>query len=96
MSEYISREAALAEQKLYNTYTSAEMAVPVEALLDIPVANVVEVRHGRWREAMGASGVVRMACTNCGFYRFPENDVREPMFNYCPRCGAVMDGGQDA
>lgn len=62
---------------------------------DIPAADVVEVRHGRWRKAMGDSGVMRMACTNCCFYRFPENNVREQMFNYCPRCGAIMDGGQD-
>lgn len=61
------------------------------AMIDsVPAADVVEVRHGRWREAMGDSGVVRMACTNCGFYRFPEYDVRERMFNYCPHCGAKM------
>ena len=60
----------------------------------IPAADVVPVRHGRWRKAVGTSGVVRVACTNCGFMRFPENDSREPMFAYCPRCGAKMDGSK--
>jgi hypothetical protein len=61
----------------------------------IPAADVVPVRHGRWRKAVGTSGVVRMACTNCGFMRSQENDSREPMFAYCPRCGALMDKDGD-
>lgn len=47
MPEYISRETALAEQKLYNIYASTEMAVPVEALRKISTADVVEVVHCR-------------------------------------------------
>jgi hypothetical protein len=66
-----------------------------DEIINFPAADVAPVRHGRWRKAMGDSGVVRMTCTNCGFYRFPENDIRERMFNYCPNCGAKMDGGQD-
>ena len=98
--EYIEREELY--KQISSAYIAAERCgfelgkdVVLLAIKQQPAADVVEVRHGRWREAMGDSGVVRMACTNCSFYRFPENDVREQMFNYCPRCGAIMDGGQD-
>lgn len=65
----------------------------LESIEDAPAADVAPMRRGRWRKAVGTSGVVRMTCTNCGFMRFPENDSREPMFAYCPRCGALMKDG---
>lgn len=102
MAKYIEREAALDivngwREQLIPTYGENDEYVKcletvAEHLESLHAADVVPVRHGRWRKAVGTSGVVRMACTNCGFMRFPENDSREPMFAYCPNCGARMDG----
>lgn len=93
MAEYIEREAAIdAAIEAHNIIDNNPCQNIRDCINAIPAADVVPVRHGRWRKAVGTSGIVRMSCTNCGFMRFPENDSREPMFAYCPRCGARMDG----
>lgn len=48
-----------------------------------PTADVVEVRHGRWKN--GGNGLYD-TCTACG----EEIYLAIPM-NYCPLCGARMD-----
>ena len=48
----------------------------------------VPVRHGRWENITG--GMVTLGdCSEC--------KVRQPVIgtNYCPNCGAIMDGGAD-
>lgn len=50
---------------------------------EIPAADVVEVRHGRWN-----NGYEVQNCSECG-YRGKRS------YHYCPSCGAAMDGGQD-
>ena len=57
---------------------------------NIPAADVVEVRHGRW-ETAPSNGVYDMRCSACGFapgIRFYSSD-------YCPNCGARMDKEAD-
>lgn len=59
----------------------------------IPAADVAEVVHGRWIKDDFLSDDVNNAekCSQCGeligwFGNLP---------NYCPNCGAKMDGGDD-
>lgn len=66
----------------------------VRRLLSIPAADVAPVRHGRWIDAypdiepnpMFMYGI----CSECGF----EQGISKYL-NYCPNCGAKMDGGED-
>lgn len=64
----------------------------------IPTADVVEVRHGEWVKDRAT-----IKCSCCGFGMFQDgyffmdgecfstnNDKYTP--NYCPECGAKMDG----
>lgn len=51
---------------------------------EIPHADVVPVRHGRWDADMGG-----VWCSVCGEYS-------EGEWDYCPYCGARMDGDNDA
>lgn len=51
-----------------------------------PAANVAPVRHGEWQEI---NGIFR--CSLCE-YSF-EHEGYQHFFNYCPNCGAKMDGG---
>ena len=51
-----------------------------------PTADVVEVKHGKWE--LGKSGCMYF-CSNCENWAFPR-EAEE--WNYCPRCGAKMDG----
>lgn len=59
-----------------------------QMLLDFPAADVQPVRHGRWVKTIGENGVTSACrCNLCGF-----EDNRYSLFNYCPNCGAKMDG----
>lgn len=57
-----------------------------DAMQTIPAADVVPVRHGEWQEI---NGIFR--CSLCE-YSF-EHEGYQHFFNYCPNCGAKMDGG---
>lgn len=52
----------------------------------IAAADVAPVRHGRWVSVEGGSFY---ECSNCGYL----TDYH--LSNYCPNCGAKMDGGTD-
>lgn len=77
MKEYIERAEAI------NAIRQYQYPYGVEFLLaNIPAADVVEVRHGRWEN--GGNGLYD-TCTACG----EEIYLAIPM-NYCPLCGARM------
>ena len=78
MKEYIERPEAI------NAIRQYQYPYGVEFLLaNIPAADVVEVRHGRWKN--GGNGVYD-TCSACE----KEIYLAIPM-NYCPECGARMD-----
>lgn len=56
---------------------------------DAPAADVAPVVHGRWRE----SGPL-LECQYCGeiYSRLGGNAGK--LWNYCPNCGAKMDGDE--
>lgn len=55
-----------------------------KAIEQTPIADVVEVRHGEWREVN--EKYPRYVCTACNHLFNNKN------YNYCPCCGAKMDG----
>ena len=60
-------------------------AVDVSAAIDeLPAADVAPVVHGRWLKNTRFKEK-RRKCSECGFHS-------EFEFNYCPNCGAKMDG----
>lgn len=64
-----------------------------KALKTIPIADVAEVRHGKWifinqaKACFNAPYGDISKCSLCGH----KVDVSETNFNYCPQCGAKMD-----
>ena len=90
--EYIEREAVLNEQMeichwdgLNDSYDDF---VAVKDILAIPAADVVEVRHGEWRY-----GDKYKTCSLCGATTLMYSSGTA-YWNYCPNCGAKMDGGK--
>ena len=64
----------------------------IEILTEIeyaPTADVAEVRHGYWKYVDGDLGYSDLECSECGAITAFFDDER---FNYCPNCGAKMDG----
>ena len=51
---------------------------------EIPAADVVERKHGYWKDQVGL-----VKCTVCGT-QFCHHEIE--LFNYCPTCGAKIDG----
>jgi hypothetical protein len=60
-----------------------------EEVMKIPAADVQPVKHGKWKHVAGLNS----KCSVCSHY-FPvtEFDSRPFDINYCPNCGARMDG----
>lgn len=93
MDEYINRERARFEAKRYFKNMD-EIQEDLDMLFCmLPAENVAPVRHGRWIDK-GEYAV----CTECGGRSGTQYDGVEPiplMTQFCPNCGAIMDGGAE-
>ena len=96
--EYIEREAAtriLTEAAdAYGTYTTERgiYLTAREKVKNIPAADVAEVVHGKWVYAKTYYDIDECNCSLCGQLMTTAIDKR---MNYCPNCGAKMDGGEE-
>ena len=94
MGEYITKEAAInaVENALIELFQS-EWEEIEEAINAASAADVVPVVHGRWSESKehfylnnGCKEWINFYCSECDA---PNNSPTD----YCPNCGAKMDGG---
>ena len=84
MSRYIDADA-LIDDLIHNR--SFYPAMVASAIKNTPTADVVEVRHGEWGfDGMG------WTCSECGEYALSNKTKMQVGSNYCPNCGAKMDG----
>lgn len=63
----------------------------LQAKLERKKADVAPVRHGRWEKQSGL-----YSCSECGTtcpYDVQADVIEYWACNYCPNCGAKMDGG---
>ena len=81
--EYIEREAIIKELR-EDEECDCELIV---LLYDYPAADVAPVKHGEWIQTNV------FECSECEYSFEPEGYL--PFFNYCPNCGAKMDGGEE-
>lgn len=99
MKEYIEREAVFKNFDhgcIYNLHSNEKRR---ELLEKIPIADVAPVVHGEWKMVQGEIGnpfnnqmvdtIDLFVCSVCGEH-FDVSEAR----NYCPNCGAKMDGGK--
>ncbi len=98
MTDYISREAALEAIK------TAELGQEYEAVKAIPAADVAPVVHGEWIDGLDIPKEEREKhpyvylhgekhCSVCYQEAYFDSDYGQQLFDYCPNCGAKMDGG---
>ena len=82
---YADRKHAFGQTELANGILKA-----VNHLQTISTAkNAVEVKHGRWERAE-YHGFLR--CSKCKDVYIDDTWVADGKWNYCPNCGAKMDG----
>ena len=93
-NDYIRRDAVLAYPIRLNHYDrengNVHFVYGVENVMEyvesLPAAFVAPVVHGRWEEYQ----VPRIiCCSECDWGTGVENKTE---YNYCPNCGAKMDG----
>lgn len=102
MSDYIERGALMdkigerlaylrKENGYYDHYTDGyeECYCKVE---DAPAADVAPIKHGVW-EKTGYAYLLR--CSACRDCYIDDDWLDGKKWNFCPECGAKMDGGDD-
>ena len=85
MDEYIELKTVLEHAEYDNNY---RLIIPVEAIKAVPAADVAPVVHGRWVPTESPFMNECEDCSVCGY-----RTVWGHRYNYCPNCGARMDGG---
>ena len=92
MDKYIKKEEAI--RALLNDapgqvgYSREDAA---DCIRYMDAADVAPVRHGRWEKQSGL-----YSCSECGMtcpYDVQADVIEYWTCNYCPNCGAKMDGG---
>ena len=95
MIEYIEREAAIESiiSEPQDAHYPHWYSVKIKS---IPTADVAPVQHGKWITTSGEdfSGSNQFLCylhkhDECGFQYI---DMSESEYDFCPHCGALMDG----
>ena len=92
MAEYIEREYAVdAVLDVYCDTPDIDLSCEKfeAAILKIQAADVAPVRHGRWIAIKVPNEWDKGQCSEC------RSIFNSSVWgtNYCPNCGAVMDGG---
>ena len=98
MTEYISKEQSVevvntAFEHIYDSDSETVSLVDLQNEIVMTIeqhtepADVAPVVHGRW-----VYEDVDFICSNCGTDAPTEGDYRQVRSNYCPCCGAIMDG----
>ena len=94
--EYIERNAVI---EFFGPYTHEDVLLePIDVINDIkaiPAADVVEVKPGRWIPVDPDSDVW-FSCSECEVKISTSwNYDVDSGWNFCPCCGAKMDGGAE-
>ena len=93
MDEYIKREDLLELYRMDDPVLNENGHVPLpvirQNIMDIPAADVVPVRYGRWIwHNKWEPFEFKYECSIC-------HDGSDLESKYCQNCGARMDGGTD-
>ena len=96
MTEYVTLEQAAAAFAIQSVFSTSDCLDVLHYAIQkgwISPSDVTPVRHGRWIDK-GKYAVY----TECGGRSGTQYDGVEPiplMTQFCPNCGAIMDGGAD-
>lgn len=90
MDEYIKRDTAIRAVMAAKWVDGSDGAMAMEIVASPPAADVVPVVHGEWN--------TDETCSLCGEKSTEGLDATKWDYwlpNYCPNCGAKMDGGAE-
>ncbi len=89
MAEYIEREALMKE--LSESVEPFNTGSVFRTIRKQPAADVATVEHGRWEYIPQTINTLsQLRCPFCGWWSLDPSI--DGAYNYCPNCGARMDG----
>lgn len=92
MAEYIKKDELLKfKADVYDEDGHVLYAVPTGCIVAMPPADVAPVRHGRWIDGDPYCPI----CRKDKFRGLDADIWADWQPDYCPNCGAKMDGGAD-
>ena len=90
----LAMAAADGQRQINRVFKMQELCKAVKAVAEAaPTVDAVPVVHGRWIEDTYSNSTYDADCSVCG-EKIKWNGCMCD-FNYCPNCGAKMDGGND-
>jgi hypothetical protein len=95
MAEYIERSDAadFFEKSKQTMWHKDDITATISSKKNISVADVVEVKYGKWEIKSDDYDCEYMMCSCCKEEFYPvDADTVDTTPNYCPNCGAKMDG----
>lgn len=100
MAEYIEREEIMRfpirKDHCDKEHANEHFIFGIESVLEyvegLPAADVAPVAHGRWEYIPQTLNTLsQLRCPFCGWWSLDPSI--DDAYNYCPNCGARMDGG---
>ena len=89
----ISLDDALKATRDEIYWTESQQAAVRLFLVQQPRVDAVEAVHGRWETVSSMLGY--LCCSQCKDVYIWETWLGDGKWNYCPNCGAKMDGGNE-
>ena len=104
----LAMAAADGDREINHVFKMQELCKAVKAVAEnAPTVDAVEVAHGYWHvddydsgEPDGYAAFIEVHCSECGYELGAESGQYDWLYgepfplNYCPNCGAKMDGGE--
>ena len=94
MDEYIKREDLLELYRIDDPVLNENGHVPLpvirQNIMDIPAADVAPMVHGQWETSSDIPASLIGSVCKCGLDMWKHDP-----HNFCPNCGAKMDGGDN-
>lgn len=91
--EYVSKRAVCYQLDKRATVDGQPRAIrrAMRIVQEFPSADVQPVRHGRWTKMDMHKGIEQYKCSVCRSECYVPECMGEPIYAYCPNCGAIMD-----
>lgn len=91
MADYIDRDAVISEIERREALMVGDKRISVDAMKSFiknrPSADVAPMVHGQWETNSDRPDSLICSVCKCGFDMWKHDP-----HNYCPNCGAKMDG----
>ena len=92
--DYISR--ILAKSQFIGIFQDTYPTAKIHDLIDtVPAEDVQPVVHGKWIRLDMHRGMEQYKCSSCDTECYVPECMGEPIYCFCPHCGARMDLGNN-